>query len=123
MKERCTKLDSSFEPYESSTDPEPNEHENSNRSEELTNISAIPNHTIKRNNLLPSFAIRDPVIEALKEQTQCIKDIEGHFSQQKREDDINSEWRDLSILLDRVFLIIYLLINIVTTLSLILQCL
>ncbi|XP_060555514.1 neuronal acetylcholine receptor subunit alpha-10-like isoform X2 [Ruditapes philippinarum] len=123
LKVRSSKLDPSFEHYESNTDTDTRMRENCEKMADSPNNSHSHNQTMKRNNVLPNFVIRDPTIDALKEQTQCIRNIEEHFIDQKKEDDINSEWRDLSNILDRVFLIMYLLVTIITTLSLILQCL
>ena len=40
----------------------------------------------------------------------------------KTEDEINSEWRDLANIMDRLFLVIFLLITVIVTLALMLQC-
>ncbi|XP_045216812.2 neuronal acetylcholine receptor subunit alpha-10-like isoform X2 [Mercenaria mercenaria] len=118
-----TKLDPSFEPYESATDTELRVVENSENRTEIPNNSQTLNQAVKRNGVLPSFVIRDPTVEALKDQTRYVRVIAEHYTQQKREADVNSEWRDLSNILDRVFLIMYLLVTCITTLSLLLQCL
>lgn len=122
--EHHVKLDSNFEPYDTTSD---NEFKMNERSDYKTSISKNHqeplNRIEKRNGVLPSFVIRDPAIEAIREQTACLQNIEESYAQHKNEDDVNSEWRDLSNILDRVFLIIYVLVTIITTLSFILQCL
>lgn len=124
--EHQTKLDPTFEPYETSTDStcteiqmrEPSDYKLNN-----SKNSTLFNKTMKQNGVVPGFVIRDPTIEAIRQQTEYVKSIEETYAQHKTEDDVNSEWRDLSNVLDRVFLILYLLITIITTLSFILQCL
>lgn len=80
---------------------------------------------MKRNGLInvPGFVYRDPLAEMIKEQTRYVEKIASQVCHQQKEEHVNSEWRDLANILDRVFLILYLLITIVTTLSFILSCL
>lgn len=124
LEEHQTKLDATFEPYETSTDStEIQMREHSDYKLNISENNTPFNKTVKRNGVVSGFVIRDPTIEAIRQQTEYVKSIEENYAQQKKEDDVNSEWRDLSNILDRVFLILYLLVTIITTLSFILQCL
>lgn len=77
---------------------------------------------IKNNGLVPGFLVRDPSLLYLKEQTKQLKSIANHFEGGTQED-VNNEWREISNILDRLFLILYIIITVVTTLAFILQCL
>ena len=54
-------------------------------------------------------------------QRRYLKSIDKYFKEKDREEDINSEWRDASNVLDRLFLVFYLLITVVVSLTLILH--
>ena len=40
-------------------------------------------------------------------QQHYLKSLDNHFKARDKEEDINSEWRDISNVLDRLFLILY----------------
>ena len=42
--------------------------------------------------------------------------IEQYFREKQKEDDINSDWRDVSNLLDRLFMILYVFVTVIVTL-------
>ena len=76
----------------------------------------------KGNGMLPSFLRDNFKLQALKQQTKHLKTLDDHIYEGKLADNVNSEWRDISNVLDRLFLVLYLLIFVITTLSFLLQC-
>ena len=53
--------------------------------------------------------------------SKYLKNIDKSFKEKDREYDVNSEWRDVSNVLDRLFLVLYLLITVAVSLTLILH--
>lgn len=80
------------------------------------------NAPFKNNGLLPSFVRDNFKLETLKQQTKHLQNIDEHMSQDQMLENVNSEWRDISNVLDRLFLVLYLLIFIITTLAFLMQC-
>ena len=58
--------------------------------------------------------------QLLQQQLQSLKKIED-LSRQSLDDSINAEWHDISNITDRLFLIIYSLVSIITTLIFMIQ--
>ena len=50
-----------------------------------------------------------------------LKSLDNHFKERDKEEDINSEWRDVSNVLDRLFLILYVVVTLVVSLTIILR--
>ena len=72
----------------------------------------------KRNGLIKVIDSKGRTNASAYEQNRFLK----HLDDKKREDEINSEWRDLANIMDRLFLVIYSLITVIVTLALMLQC-
>ena len=48
--------------------------------------------------------------------------VNESLTAKEREDEINSEWRDLANILDRIFLVLYTVVTFTVTLVIMLQC-
>ena len=51
-----------------------------------------------------------------------LETVNESLTAKEREDEINSEWRDLANILDRIFLVLYTLVTFIVTLVIMLQC-
>ena len=70
------------------------------------------------NGRIPALGGKENTNIPESEQNRFLK----HLDDTKRKDEINSEWRDLANIMDRLFLVIYSLITVIVTLALMLQC-
>ena len=90
-----------------------------------TKEDAIPKEQFRNHDSQPLSNERVPALGG-KEKTNIPESEQNrflkHMDDKKREDEINSEWRDLANIMDRLFLVIYSLITVIVTLALMLQC-
>ena len=60
---------------------------------------------------------RDPVVNLLKDQSSTLQRLEGHMKKETDSDIRNNEWNILAKILDRIFLILYIVVTIVTSMG------
>ncbi|WAQ98008.1 ACHA9-like protein [Mya arenaria] len=91
------------------------------------NHITMDNHSpmIKRNGVLPGF-VRSNKVDgqmdgSLNLKERYLRRIVSHLEDDQNKEDLGSEWRDISNVLDRLFLVLYILILVITTLSFLLQ--
>ena len=70
------------------------------------------------NGLIPALGYGEKSNVSTYEQNKFLK----HLDDKKREDEINSEWRDLANTMDRFFMLMYSLTTVIVTLVFMLQC-
>ena len=88
-----------------------------------TNGEHIPPSTPpKRNGFIPPFSTRNTLNVTPYEPNKFLKHVDEFIDEKRKEDDINSEWRDLANILDRFFLLLYSLTTLIVTLAFLLQC-
>lgn len=79
----------------------------------------------KRNGLIPGIPglnIRERTNLQSVEQIKYLKTVDDYLDGKRKVDNINSEWRDLANVMDRIFLLIYSLTTFIVTLAFLLQC-
>ncbi len=62
------------------------------------------------NGALPALPFRDPMISVLSEQTGYLKTMAQSVKDKSAEDVVNGDWSDIAIIMDRVFLAIYVIV-------------
>jgi len=72
---------------------------------------------INHNSEVHTSSSGDPMVKCLKQQTEHLENIWGHVASTEHKEKINSEWRDISNVLDRFCLFMYMLVLIGTTLT------
>ena len=76
----------------------------------------------KTNGFIPPFSTRERLNVPPYEPNKFLKHVDEFIDDKRREDDINSEWRDLANVMDRFFLLLYSLTTVIVTLAFLLQC-
>ena len=77
----------------------------------------------KRNGLIPSINNKHDKSRGNSNVNKLyLQNIDEYVKDKRKDDEINSEWRDLANIMDRVFLILYCLMTLITTLAFLLQC-
>ena len=69
---------------------------------------------MKQNN--KNHSETDPTDTTMIHRQVKQESIEQYFREKQKEDDINSDWRDVSNLLDRLFMILYVFVTVIVTL-------
>ncbi|KAL4227838.1 hypothetical protein ACF0H5_013275 [Mactra antiquata] len=118
------KLDEVFDTYNDDSHVLSNVNETgmeTNINGDLKNNGSSEN-VIIRNGLTQGFVVHDSTTEFLQQQTKHLKYIADRYKSDDNAANDNNEWREISNILDRVFLILYLFVMTVTTLAFILQC-
>ena len=94
-------------------------HENASRSEMGMKVSDLTIQTELDHDAQPqSNGLIHTIGDKESDQNRFLK----HLDDKKEEDEINSEWRDLANIMDRLFLVFYSLITVIVTLVFMLQC-
>ena len=77
----------------------------------------------KRNGLIPSINSKHDKSKGNSNVNKLyLQNIDEYVKDKRKDDEINSEWRDLANIMDRVFLILYCLMTLIVTLAFLLQC-
>lgn len=110
-------------PRESVNSSSNDDDEHANKPRENGHIpTGNTNTNFKNNGLLPSLVRDNFKLETMKQQTKHLQNIEDQLSQAQMLENVNYEWRDISNVLDRLFLVLYMLIFIITSLAFLMQC-
>ena len=62
-----------------------------------------------------------PAVKVAEEQAKLLKSLSGFVDEKKNEDKITGDWRDLANILDRLFLLVYIILTAVITIVFILM--
>jgi hypothetical protein len=68
-----------------------------------------------RNNPISTEDSRSEEMRVVKLQLQCIESIHNYFNRQKQFDEVAEEWQNLAKVLDRVFMILFFVFQLSTT--------
>lgn len=75
-----------------------------------------------RNGLLPGLDGKDRSSVPPFEQIKILKTLDQNMEDKRKAREVNSEWRDLANIMDRIFLLVYSVTTLIVTLAFLLQC-
>ena len=91
--------------------------------DEYIAVRNIPSVTPKRNGLIPGIDSKHDKSKKHSHGNKLyLQNVDDYLNDKRKEEEINSEWRDLANIMDRIFLILYALMTVIVTLSFLLQC-
>ena len=103
-----------------SRDPSPNRDHVENNHHSHKDVE--PGNGKHHSSSLPALPFRDPIMRVLGEQTQSLRCMERTYRDREADEENQGDWRDIANIMDRLFLILYLLVTIITTLAFLMQC-